>query len=228
MLRSALTRIRPLRHWADPRIRVLVASVPRCGSTYLFRSIAKLPPGGRFPRDDGCTFTRNLSPLPEKPFLKTHGLAPPSLPDDVRAVFLFGDPICAVVSTRQNRFNAGHFRNCGYNGTVAPDIYERDDLGYERIFDSWTGSHEYPVLALRYETLNQHQGLLSRFLGRRVRLRPRRARGTSVPDELRSQLITVYGRFVEKVDRAPDATVLSRKSPKAVLPAPQIPASSDG
>jgi hypothetical protein len=127
----------------------------------------------------------------------------------------------------RNRFNAMHFRNCGYNLTAPPNIYERDDLGYEGIFDSWMSTHEYPVLALRYETLDQQQGLLSRFLGRRVRLLPRRVRSTTVPEELRGRLMAVYGQFVEKVNRAPDASLVPQQSPETEPPAAQFRATGD-
>lgn len=191
-----------------PRGRVLIASVPRCGSTYLLRSLANLPQGSLFPKNGRCRFVGSLSNLPNVPFLKTHHWAPRALPDNVRTVFLFGDPIRAIVSTKLSRFTKDHFRNCGYLSMEDPKIYEHDDLGYERIFDSWMCSHRYPVLALRYETLHQHESTLSHFLGCRVRLLPWRCRATSVPPDLRRQLAQVYGRFVEKVNDSPDAELI--------------------
>ncbi len=199
------------RAWCQPAstryYRVLVASVPRCGSTYLFRSLAKLPQGRQFPRDPDCAFVRDPRQLPERPFLKTHGLAPRTLPDDVRVIFIFGDPLHAIVSTMRKRFNGGHFRNCGYGSDQPPDIYSRDELHYEQIFDSWMKPQRYPVLAVRYERLQAHESELSRFLERRVRLLDNRSRTTRVPRSLRQQLMPAYGEFVRKVDASPDISV---------------------
>ena len=193
-----------------PHERVLVASVPRCGSTYLLRSLANLPQGSNFPKRGSCRFVGSLSKLPDAAFLKTHAWAPCSLPDDVRTVFLFGDPIGSIVSTKLFRFTKDHFRNCGYVSTNVPDIYEHDDLGYEIIFDSWMRSHKFPVLALRYEAMHQHESTLSSFLGRQVRLLPWLCRATNVSPDLRLRLTRVYGRFVEKVNASPDAELISQ------------------
>lgn len=188
--------------------RVVIASVPRCGSTLLLRSLAGLPAGSSFPKSPECEFVRDLGQLPKKPFLKTHSPAPADLPQDVRSIFLFGDPVQAVVSTKRKRFDRNHFVNCGYTAESEPAIYERDDLGYEAIFDSWMTPHEYPVLAVRYEAMFDHQEAMSEFLGVRVNLPPRRARRSEVPPDLRNQLSRVYGSLVDKVQEAPDIQLL--------------------
>lgn len=190
-----------------PRRRVLVASVPRCGSTYLFRSIANHGQGGQFPDAPDRCFVRDPRQLPGSTYMKTHGLAPPSVPEDVRVVFIFGDPIRAIVSTRQRCFNWTHFLNCGYESHLPPEIYARDELGYEQIFDSWMQPKPYPVLALRYERVHEHEPELTRFLGRRMRLLARCPRRTRVSRGLRRRLMPVYGDFVRKVDASPDVSL---------------------
>lgn len=186
-------------------MRLLVASIPRCGSTLLLRAIAGFPPGSTMPRVPYCAFVRDLERLPDVPFLKTHSLAPKELPTDVRTIFLFGDPIRAVVSTREKRFDRNHFENCGYFEDELPDIYARDDLGYEKIFDTWTSEHPYPVLAVRFESLWEHEELVSRYLGRGIILPPKKRRATKVSKETRQQLSNVYGRLAKKIARFPDA-----------------------
>lgn len=189
-------------------MRVLIASIPRCGSTLLLRAIAGFPPGSNTPRVPYCAFVRDLERLPDVPFLKTHSLAPKELPTDVRAIFLIGNPIRAIVSTRQKRFDRNHFENCGYFEDELPDIYARDDLGYEKIFDTWTSEHPYPVLAIRFESLWEHEELVSRYLGRGIILPPKRERATKVPNEIRLQLSNVYGRLAEKIAHFPDAKLI--------------------
>lgn len=191
-----------------PKIRALIASVPRCGSTFLMRSLAGLPPGSTCPKESDCAFVRDLGSLPLKRFLKTHALAPDRLPEDVRAIFLFGDPVCAVISTWEKRFDRNHFLNCGYTAAEPPSIYERDDLGYEAIFDSWMTPHSYPVLALRYEAMFDHQQAISEFLGIPVKLPPQRPRTTNISPELGQRLQRVYSSLYRKVAMAPDVSVI--------------------
>jgi len=141
--------------------------------------------------------------------MKTHSSAPEYLPDDVKAVFLFGDPLHAIVSTREKRFDANHFANCGYTSDVPPDIYKEDALEYERNFDSWMTAHDYPVLVVRYETMFDNQNTLSEYLKFRVKLPPRRGRTNRISPELSERLSTVYGSLIRKVHAAPDIALLS-------------------
>ena len=118
-LQKSLERLPVL--WTK-KSRVLIASVPRCGSTYLLRSLAGLPQGNTTPKHKSkhIAFVRDLNSLPRSRFLKTHSTAPETLPDDVRTVFLFGDPISAVVSTHEKRNTRDHWLNCGYSAEEEP------------------------------------------------------------------------------------------------------------
>lgn len=195
----------------DLRSRVIIASIPRCGSTLLLRALAGLPPDSTFPKTRNAAFVRDLRELPTRQFLKTHSLAPPSLPLDVRPVFLFGDPVRAVVSTMNKRFDNNHFLNCGYCGNEPPRIYERDDLGYERIFDSWMRPHDFPVLAVRYEAMFEHQDAIANFVGFPVTFPRQRRRATQVPSGLQRKLSSVYASLIKKVQEAPDVQVLGTR-----------------
>jgi len=186
----------------------LIASLPRCGSTLLLRAISGQPPGSTFPKESTqCVFLPTLSAIPEKIFLKTHAIAPEILPADIRVVFLFGDPINAVWSTWNKRFNQVHFRNCGYQQEEPPDILNRDDLGYESIFDSWMKSHTYPVMSIRYEKLWTHRELLEEFIGRPISLPAFQRRTTDIPLEKRIQIQTAYSSLDLKIKQAPDIAV---------------------
>ena len=133
--------------------------------------------------------------------------------DIVRAVFLFGDPVASVISTRKRRWTKQHFENCGVpevNPETA-DIYGADILGYERIFDAWTRRQSFDLLCLRYEMLYQNLEILSQFFGRHVFIPPYRPRrtdcnlGTSEHNLLKIQ--KNYSRLIEKIKHAPDAMV---------------------
>jgi hypothetical protein len=195
-----------------PKIQIMIASIPRCGSTVMLRALAGLPQGSWYPNEPDCAFVRDLKQLSRTRFLKTHSIEPDHLPENVRAIFLFGDPIAAIVSTRNKRFDAQHFANCGYTGENPPDIYTRDDLGYEQIFDSWMTPHNYPVLAVRYETMFDHQEALSKFLGVPVRLPRQQPRTTEIASDLKARLSDVYGSLIEKVKNARDVQIIGGKA----------------
>ena len=199
---------RKLRKTDNAPYRILMASVPRSGSTWLLRSMGMFPRGGTFPEDATVEFTRDLSKLPKRLFIKTHSTAPASLPQDVRAVFVFGDPIYSVVSTKHKRFDKKHFGNCGYFKDEEPDIYNEDALGYEKMFDTWMGKNPYKVLALRYETLGMYHKVIEEFCGISFPLEKQRARKTTVDPELQAQLARVYASFIDKVNKAPDAAII--------------------
>jgi hypothetical protein len=89
-----------------------------------------------------------------------------------------------------------------------PDIYNRDDLGFERKFDTWTVPHGYPVLGLRYERLWENKSILERFLGFPIKMPPKRPRSTTIPEEWRERLYRVYGGLAHKIDQSPDVFFL--------------------
>jgi len=191
--------------------RVVIASVPRCGSTLLFRAVSKNAPGGTFPRSDRrCAFVADLRSQElsqEKSFFKTHSLAPQWLPEDVCAVFIFGDPVAAVWSTWKKRFNRQHFSFCGWNEEVCPDILNRDDLGYEMIFDDWMRRLPFEHICVRYEALWSRKKVIEDFLGRPITLPPFQARNAQIPPDIESKLHRVYDSLVRKCNAAPDVAI---------------------
>jgi len=189
--------------------RVLVASIPRCGSTMLVRALAGFPAGQRLPWHPQIRFCRTLEKLPDARLLKTHSLAPARLPADVRVVFLFGDPVGAVYSTLQKRFDRHHFNNCGYFARELPDIIHRDDLGYERIWNSWNAAHPYPVLLARFESLWTHQAAIENYLGISLQLPAYKARQTLLEPVLRHNIESTYSSLITKINRAPDIALNS-------------------
>jgi hypothetical protein len=173
----------------------------------LFRSIAGYPPGSKFPRHaSNCAFLSTLEQQSDAPFLKTHAVAPQELSSEVRAIFIFGDPVAAVWSTWKKCYHRDMFRQCGYEGE-APDILNCDELGYERIFDSWMKPHSYPLLTVRYETLWHRKDIVEEFIGRPILMPEFRSRRSDIPQETERHLRRVYARLDDKVRNAPDIAV---------------------
>ena len=202
---------------------VLIAGIPRCGTTYVFRSVAGLRPGGTTPKG---------GPLSKLAFLKTHGLAPPDQFGDPhvrttirhfknggRSIFIFGNPFLAAISNRHNRWGKLHAKNCGFKGPLgSANIYKRDDFNYERMFDSWTrGDFMAPVLVVRYETLPEHFKDIEYFLGRTVRWnewKPRKTRRHMVSDRDFEAIKKTYGRLKRKMDDFPDIAIFNGQKRK--------------
>jgi hypothetical protein len=156
------------------------------------------------------------------PLMKCHSLAPPETFGDPssdelsahadrggKCIFMFGDPVESVISTRLKRYDSYHAANCGYTGSLDDtDIYDTDAFGYERMFDTWMKDHDYPVLALRYETLGEHLDEVDRFLDRSVKWNTFRARKSSnrekVSDGDLKRIENTYRTLIDKVAGAPN------------------------
>lgn len=177
-------------------IPLVLASIPRSGSTYLLRSICGLQEGPYTPPHVASTFgiTKVHRPWPDV-----------ELPENARALFLFGDVVDCVVSTRLNRFEANHFANCGADWPPAEDLYDADVLHYEALWDSWTSDPPIPTLALRYEQLGcaECRSAISSFIGRPIWWLPWRARMhyKLQPNE-RSRIRKTYASLIAKVSAA--------------------------
>ena len=140
--------------FSDSGKRIVVAGIPRCGTTLLWRAIVGLGPGQYTPKG----YTGGI--------IKTHSQAPKTLPEGYKVLFLFGDIINAVISTKLKRYDQRHFTNCGCSKDVSKtDIFEEDALNYEKIFDSWMRDNGYPVLAVRYEVLFDNLDKIENFSG---------------------------------------------------------------
>lgn len=175
--------------------RVIMAAIPRSGSTWFCRSLAGKPQGDMWGGADPH-------------IAKTHFPAPPTaLPDGWCAVFMFGDPVASVASTMKNRNEEAHYRNCA---CVMPrgsmNLQDGDWLGYERMFDSWT---TFPgTLCLRYETATRHVREVRAHTGWEFDFLPlRRRTGRAwLPDV--SRVEATYGSLCSKVEASPDCWVV--------------------
>jgi tetratricopeptide (TPR) repeat protein len=178
---------------------IIVAGIPRCGTTLVFRALATLPKGNTTPS--------NYYGL----IKKTHCLAPKSLPRGYKAVFMFGDVVRAVISTRKSRYEKNHFLNCGcIKNPEETNIYIEDALNYERMFDSWHQKHNYPVICLRFENLHKNVDILNTFLNTNVSLPEKIRRSTKYSDCSRKdlkQIKNTYQSLMKKVHSTPDISI---------------------
>ena len=177
--------------------KIICAGLPRSGTTMMFRALAGLPPGNNTPNEDlnGC--------------LKTHSFRPLEFAGAKAAIFLFGDPVLSVISTRLRRYGPKHFTNCGAHGIdpETADIYSDDVLNYSKMFHAWTRHQPFPLAVFRYETIHDNITHLEGFLNREVTLPEKRPRKTSVdmvPAEILERIERAYADLIVAVEAAPD------------------------
>ena len=154
---------------------------------------------------------KGLDPKGYNGVIKTHSFAPRELPEDYRAIFVFGDVVNAVLSFRNKRWDKGSLRNMDvYKPRFLTDVFRRDELGLEARFDSWVKENRYPVLLLRYEKMNEHERKISEFLNKEVKLLPWRSRTTKrglVPTGKSGVIASTYASLIRKIDEMPDAVI---------------------
>lgn len=181
---------------------IICAGIPRCGTTMMYRALAGLPRGATTPKGGPSDI------------IKTHSYRPQRFAGAAKAIFLFGDPVAAVISTKTSRYTPAHFRNCGARNRdpETTDIFSEDALNYERMFDAWTRRTAVETICVRYETLYQNLRLISAFFADRpVYFPPPQQRTTNVeqhasPEEVK-RIRQTYADLIRKVDRAPDVAL---------------------
>ena len=138
--------------------KLVIASIPRSGSTWLFRSICGLQHKSKTPKDSVYDIDGVMVPYQHVKgwdVIKTH--LPyyywrSRLDKGDRVVFLYGDVVESVISTYLKRNESNHYKQCGYFGEPR-DLFKEDFLGYEAIFVSWLFADTKKIM-VKYENFN--------------------------------------------------------------------------
>lgn len=177
------------------------AGIPRSGTTMVFRALAGLPPGGTTPKDYSGAI------------IKTHTHKPETLKNVERAIFLFGDPVASVISTRKHRWHSSHFANCGSPNSdpSTSDIYRADFLNYSNMFFNWNRRQEFDLIVVRYEALHRNLDQICSFFGCDIDFPPYKPRSTSTKDDVNetdlAAIQRTYGKLIEAITAAPDLMI---------------------
>jgi len=193
------------RGWLADR-SVVIAGMGRCGTTLLYDALRRRGfRGSRF-----VPSQQEVQRFRTGHVYKTHDFPPPSLPDYVRLIFLFGNPMDIVISTHRkiNEWGALHHRHLR-SALFQPNdsVFQHDTLRLHEHFEQWYRRQPFPFLSLRYESLFDAptRDALEHYLGFHVPLpqfRKRDADWSNHPQ--RDRLWRLYGDLYEAVNRVED------------------------
>jgi hypothetical protein len=187
----------------------VVAGLGRCGTGLLVESLVrsgllKQPFLNRF--DDVREFIKGR-------VAKTHDYPPACLPEHVKVVYLFGNPMNIAISANEkiNAWGRKHHMH------LASDCFEestsilyRDTLQLQRQFTAWYCPQGFPFMTMRYESLfeESHRARLAEYLGIPLQLPARRPRSADwLSHPLKDRLLEVYGDLHQTIERVEDVKI---------------------
>jgi hypothetical protein len=162
-------------------MRIIVAGMPRCGSTALFNTLREQLPGYQalFLReyhpghivDDGVNY-----------LIKTHDFYR-GASENTKVIYLFGSPYDVVNSfiAQPDQFKIDGFKNFGNNQEYVSDdasLISKDGMGLEWNFLSWQVKGK-GILFVHYDVLFESSKEISEFIGYNILLPKRVDRKTT-------------------------------------------------
>jgi len=185
---------------------IIIAGLGRCGTTLVFNSIIE---NHLYSGYNGIIQIKDYQgDYLNDVIYKTHDYPPVSLPENVKIIFMFGNPYNTIVSTHRhiNLFGELHHKHLGSNKyKLNNDIFYEDTLKLEQLFDAWNKSQNFDFLSLRYESLYDSKSIeiLSEFLGFKLKLFPEKERKSNwTRNPKRDQLEKVYGDLFNRIESA--------------------------
>ena len=188
---------------------IVVAGIGRCGTTLLTQAIWRSRRlMSVYQKSLGkCDFERGH-------VYKTHdGPNITKTQARPRVIFMFGDITDVVISTSNkiDFWGKKHFEHFNANGLLEhKELYHKDILGLEELFDSWYQPQEFPLFTLRYESLYHDNTLeqLDKFLGFKVKLPPFNKRKTNQKDLPELEILKkTYASLDTKIKSAEDVKI---------------------
>ena len=181
---------------------VIVAGMGRCGTTLLYDALAEY----------GFKYTTFLGSFREcfiyryGSVYKTHYLPPDKLHNNVKLIYMFGNPYDIVISATSqiNSWGKLHHEHIGSNLFVENnELYYKDTLQLNKHFDMWYRQQGFSFISIKYEALYEENSrkILNKYLGFELRLPSYRKRESAWEDHpRRKELISLYGELYEKIE----------------------------
>jgi len=144
---------------------------------------------------------------------KTHAFPPESLPENVKVIYMFGNPYDIVVSAHKKMNHWGsthHFHLESDKYTPNDCVFKEDTMMLYEHFDAWLRPQSFPLITIRYETLfkEETRQTISRFLGFNFKLpafKERQANWSSHPRK--EEFSEIYSDLALKIDAADDVRI---------------------
>ena len=189
---------------------IIVAGLGRCGTTIVYDSLRDYGfiPGFHFTKfeDDTIFLDRHV--------YKTHSLPPKYLPNNVKLIFMFGNPFDIVISAHNkiNEWGRIHHKNFGSDLFKENDIlFHEDTLQLHKHFDLWYRQQSFPFISIKYEAFFKQETLitLNEFLGFKLTtLPPYRKRSSCWSNHpQKERLLEIYGDLFNKIESSQDITI---------------------
>ncbi|MEO2072875.1 MAG: hypothetical protein ABGW99_16205 [Zunongwangia sp.] len=194
---------------------IIIAGLGRCGTTLLHNSFKMNH--YYIAHDDFLMFSKNSPEFKLNHLYKTHDYPPQFLPENVKLIFMYGNPMNTVISShrRINEWGKAHHEHLGSDNFVPNDtIFYNDTLKLNELFDAWNRPQGFEFLSIRYETLYTSGTIktISDFVGFDFKLLPEKKRQTNWKvHPLKEELLKVYGDLNEKIFNAPDYLIRSKR-----------------
>lgn len=199
----------------------VVAGMGRCGTTLVYNTLREYGlRGTRFLHalDNGHEFKCGL-------VYKTHDFPCARLPDHVKLVFLFGNPMDIVISTHRkiNEWGRKHHAHLQSNDFVENDsLFESDSLQLAAHFDAWYRPQNFRFISVRYEALFQRdiRERLEDFLELSIPWPDfRRRKADWMKHPRREALWELYGPLYRRIEQAEDLKIWKPASLRQGQPA---------
>lgn len=141
--------------------------------------------------------------------------------DGFRAIYVFGNPMDAVLSVFRRDYQRWHIRNMREDVTEpkSPDWdldeflqQSEDPFRMDKHFHEWThADRSYPILCLKFDALWKHlreffafAGLPTKYLDEFPKRRERASDWTEEEDHIRRGLREFYGELWSEIQETPD------------------------
>ncbi|HHJ40429.1 MAG: hypothetical protein AXA67_07970 [Methylothermaceae bacteria B42] len=188
----------------------LVAGLGRCGTTLLTEALIN---SGLNPSMIFLENLRTFSDYKGGYLYKTHDYPPPTMPENVKVIYLFRNPMNIALSAYKkiNEWGLVHHKHF-HSDLFRPneDILERDTLHLERQFDSWFRPQKFSFISVKYENLfdDSTLSLLNDFLNVELKFKNILPSSTDFKKHPKHEkLLNAYGSLANKIERAPSCKV---------------------
>lgn len=187
---------------------ILVGGIGRCGTTLVYKAIRS----NLFYRG-AKKFVVDIPSRDFKPWrvYKTHDYAPDFIDPRVKVIFMFGNPMDAVVSAHKILGGPMHYKHVKSPLHSEHDqIFTKDVMLKESHFDSWMKQQSFDFLSLRYEHLYRPEvrNIVEQFLEIKLNLPEHRQRSSSWKSHSEHEaLATTYASLNKKVEEAESVKV---------------------